>query len=33
VFLFFALIIGGIYEGYKDIFEYELQQDDLPPIA
>ncbi len=33
VFLFFALIIGGIYEGYKDIFEYKLQQDDLPPIA
>lgn len=30
VFLFFALIIGGIYEGYKDIFEYKPQQDDLP---
>jgi hypothetical protein len=24
VFLFFALMIGGIYQGYKDIFEYEV---------
>ena len=27
VFLFFALMIGGIYQGYKDIFEYETPAD------